>query len=240
VTYISRLLLDPRNAAVHRDLANCQKLHCTILSGFPRADRVGAREHFKILYRLENDSPSIGIPVLVQSECRPDWRELPADYLAAGNGELENPACKSLDTMYGQLHTGQTLRFRLRANPTRKICTKSGPHGEKRNGKRVPLRTDEERLSWLQHKGAVGGFELVQVRSSPTVPNTRVAPESGSRGTRSDTGTLTFASVLFEGELRIIDPGHFRQTLENGLGPGKAYGFGLLSVARPRPEPQDM
>jgi CRISPR system Cascade subunit CasE len=234
MTYVSRLLLNPRNAAVQRDLANCQKLHCTILTAFPRSEGAGARKHFKVLYRVESDSGIAGIPVLVQSECWPDWHELPPTYLADVNGASENPAWKSLDAVYDQLQVGQTLRFRLRANPTRKICTKTGPDDKKRNGKRVPLRTDEQRLSWLQRKGASGGFELIQVRSSLIVPNTRVAPESRSRGTRSATGTLTFASVLFEGELRITDPGRFRQTLENGIGAAKAYGFGLLSVAPAR------
>ena len=43
---------------------------------------------------------------------------------------------------------------------------------------------------------------------------------------------LTFGDVLFEGRLRVTDAALFRQTLEHGIGSGKAYGFGLLSVAR--------
>jgi CRISPR system Cascade subunit CasE len=42
---------------------------------------------------------------------------------------------------------------------------------------------------------------------------------------------LTFVSVLFEGRLRVTDPGKFRATLERGVGSAKAYGFGLLSIA---------
>ena len=43
---------------------------------------------------------------------------------------------------------------------------------------------------------------------------------------------LTFGDVLFEGRLVVTDAALFRQTLERGIGSGKAYGFGLLSVAR--------
>lgn len=42
---------------------------------------------------------------------------------------------------------------------------------------------------------------------------------------------LTFGDVLFEGRLMVTDAALFRQTLEQGIGSGKAYGFGLLSVA---------
>jgi CRISPR system Cascade subunit CasE len=37
--------------------------------------------------------------------------------------------------------------------------------------------------------------------------------------------------VLYEGELEVTDTAAFRQALEKGIGSGKAYGFGLLSVA---------
>jgi CRISPR system Cascade subunit CasE len=39
-------------------------------------------------------------------------------------------------------------------------------------------------------------------------------------------------SFLFEGELTVIDEIEFRRTLVAGIGSGKAFGFGLLSVAR--------
>jgi CRISPR system Cascade subunit CasE len=45
---------------------------------------------------------------------------------------------------------------------------------------------------------------------------------------------MTFGSVLFEGVLQVTDPDGFRETLATGIGSGKAYGFGLLSIAPPR------
>jgi len=38
-------------------------------------------------------------------------------------------------------------------------------------------------------------------------------------------------AVLFEGVIEVEDPVRARTTLERGLGPGKAVGLGLLSVA---------
>ena len=41
----------------------------------------------------------------------------------------------------------------------------------------------------------------------------------------------THLSVLFEGLLRITDETCFLETLVRGIGSGKAFGFGLLSIA---------
>ncbi len=42
---------------------------------------------------------------------------------------------------------------------------------------------------------------------------------------------LTFASVLFDGDLVVLDKMLFLEALSGGIGTGKAYGFGLLSIA---------
>ncbi|KPH98712.1 CRISPR-associated protein, Cse3 family [Actinobacteria bacterium OV450] len=42
-------------------------------------------------------------------------------------------------------------------------------------------------------------------------------------------------SVTFEGRLRITDPGLLTEHLLAGIGPSKAYGCGLLTLA-PLPE----
>lgn len=54
-------------------------------------------------------------------------------------GQHQNPACRCLDVPYQSLGTGAALVFRLRANPTRKIDTKTGPDGQRNNGQRVEL-----------------------------------------------------------------------------------------------------
>jgi len=37
-------------------------------------------------------------------------------------------------------------------------------------------------------------------------------------------------SVLFEGSFRLNDLGALKNLLESGIGPAKAFGFGLLSI----------
>ena len=42
-------------------------------------------------------------------------------------------------------------------------------------------------------------------------------------------GRVTVEGVRFDGVLRVTDAGLFRAAVEAGVGPGRAYGFGLLS-----------
>lgn len=228
---LSRLILNPRAREVIRDVADCQQMHRTILSAFPQASGP-ARAEFGILFRI--DYPRDGTPILlVQSRERPDWSKLPPFYVAK---PLEPGDVKDISEAYASIQAGSKLRFRLRANPTRRIDTKSGPDGKRRNGKRVELRTEAQQLDWLRRKGADHGFEVLSVGTSKGVPNVRINDEGKSHGyrinrTARDKSPLTFASVLFDGVLRVTDPEAFRLALEQGFGPAKAYGFGMLSVA---------
>ncbi len=240
--FLSRLFLNPRNRDVRRDLADCHDLHRTLLSAFPQAQTKPARDEFGLLYRVEINPRSGAVAAIVQSQITPDWRELPDGYLLDGEN---NPACKAVDGAYGALCEGRQLIFRLRANPTRKIDTKTKPDGKKNNGKRVEIRGEENQIAWLQRKAEQHGFRLLSVSVNPGVANVRITPENkvfGWRGSDSDGQSyngntkrrLTFGAVLFEGSLEITDAEKFRQTLADGIGSGKAYGFGLLSIAPAR------
>jgi CRISPR system Cascade subunit CasE len=232
--YLSRLILNPRSRAARRDIADCHDLHRTILSAFSQKenDSSGARHQFGMLHRLDIDRRSGRVTLLVQSRERPDWSRLPDDYLE--ETDTENPACKPIEEIYNSLRPGARLTFRLRANPTRKIDTRSGPDGKRRNGKRVDLRREGDRIAWLKRKAEASGFRLLSVRLNNDVVNLRAQPENKFTGKRVQTGRLTFGSILFEGELEVTNSEAFLQALVSGIGSGKAYGFGLLSIAPAR------
>jgi CRISPR system Cascade subunit CasE len=68
------------------------------------------------------------------------------------------------------------------------------------------------------------------------VRDARAANQEKARGWRPGRdGTaampLRFGAVSFEGRLEVTDLDAFRVTLRDGIGSGKAFGFGLLSVA---------
>jgi len=199
----------------------------------------GARQEFGVLYRVDYDRGSGRSTLLVQSGFEPDWNVLPSDYLVQIDNGFSNPACKKIDGSIEALEPGMRLVFKLRANPTKKIGTKSGPNGERHNGRRVELRSEQDQLNWLRRRGEASGFQLATVRLQPDLPNVRAQDEGrrelkarGHRGNGEDRQMLTFFSVLYEGELVVADAALFRRALSEGIGPGKAYGFGLLSIAR--------
>ena len=235
---LSKLILNPRSNQVRRDLSDCQSLHRRILSAFPKVtgESAKAREHFGVLHRLDlsTDSEQSRLVLLVQSNIEPDWTVLPEDYCLEIGGEA-NPVCKLVAQHYATMQSGMTLLFRLRANPTRRISSRCESEKNPRfYGRRVELYREEEQIAWLGRKAEAHGFRLLAVNVNRDVPNLNTIPESKIRGRRSDTEKpVAFGSVLFEGRLAVTDADRFHAALVQGIGSGKAYGFGLLSIARP-------
>lgn len=221
--FLTLMRLDASSPDVQRDLRDPQGLHRRVMAGFPSIldPEQKSREHFGVLHRLEIERKTGRILLYVQSQMQPEWAILPKGYLS--DDGMPNPGVKPVKTAFESLQAGQALRFRLRANPTRKIDTKSGPNGERRNGRRVPLAGIEQQVAWLQRKAQANGFELLQVT---------VAATGATELSRSHSTGRTFQGVVFEGRLVIRDAERFRGALEQGIGPGKAFGFGLLSIGR--------
>ena len=229
--YLSRLVLDPRSREAGRDLGDVHQMHRTVMSAFPQfKEQGGARSGLSVLHRLDIDQRGSNIALLVQSGSSPDWSCLPEGYLFNLDREGRNPATKSISDALVSLHRGQVLRFRLRANPTRKIDTKSGPNGQRRNGKRVDLRTESQQIEWLSRRADRAGFRLVPAYPDGNAPAVRVGASEKLRG-RTTNRLVTLAGVLFDGLLEVADPDKLRLAIREGIGPGKAFGCGLLSLA---------
>ncbi len=221
--YLSLLRLDYRSSQVLRDVRDVVRLHKLVMSAFPDIldPEVEARAYYGVLHRLEIDTSRGGITLYVQSAIEPDWSDL-AGYLLPGTAALPNPAVRSVAGAYAGIREGRMLRFRLQANPTRKVDTKSGPDGKRRNGRRVLLGRPEQQMEWLARKAEESGFVLLEAR----LAGDGHVPGRGHQGVRE----VTVQPVLFEGRLRVTDVGRFAAALRQGIGPGKAWGCGLLSV----------
>lgn len=126
---------------------------------------------------------------------------------------------------------GDRVRFRLRANPVVKINgSRHRPRipkadfeagGERRE--RAFIKAHED---WLAHKIGDAAADV----SVPTLVTgwawgwrTRHEPQPSQR--------MQWWSVLFEGTFRVKDTAALHNHLETGIGPAKAFGFGLLSIA---------
>lgn len=226
--FLSQLALNIRDRLARRDLASPYEMHRTLMNSYPYP-RV---EHqCDLLFRVEPSKN--GVPtVLVQTRELPDWSGQSDSYL------LRAPESKPFDFA---VTPGQRLRFRLRANPTKRVASKNERLGSVMAGKRVGLATEFDQIQWLLRKASAGGFripgEWVDAKDPETgepvqLPNFRVdaIPEGNARNDKKDQAGK-FIAVRFEGVLIVTDPTLFQAAVVGGIGSGKAFGFGLLSVA---------
>lgn len=250
--FLSRLILNPDSRQVWSELAQPYEMHKTLMRAFPKATddaMAKARDEFGVLFRADIDGPGDApdIRVYVQSLVEPDWSFLDGrpGYLLP-RADFPNPVSQDISGVYQQLHEGQVLTFRLRANPTKRIGrVMTGDASLK--GKRVGLLREEEQIVWLIRKGQErekdkpGGFEVLmkevedergEVRQ---VPHISVRPEGKQFGRKREAGIsqqITHLAVRFDGLLSITDAEAFRESMAEGIGSAKAYGFGLMSLAK--------
>ncbi len=153
------------------------------------------------LYRLD------GRDLLMQSPLQPDRSALLADQ------QLETRRFSP------ELAVDRLLSFRLLAAPARR---------EKVSRRLVALIRPEELAGWLARKGAAGGFAVLeQCVARRELCAVRRYEDEDAPGKGE---LLTFNAAEYRGVLRVTDSAAFAQTLANGCGRGKAFGFGLLSV----------
>lgn len=218
--FLSRLRPHPRDLLVLRDLGDPGHLHRTLMRAFPSTDVPQPRAHFGVLFRQEIEGGHAML--LVQSQHQPDWDQLPEGYLLSHE-------TRDATGVADAVTEGRVFRFRLMANPSRKSAAHRPDESPPRNSRRVALTGDDERHAWLVARGLRSGFALagdgahdgVRIDSQPALTG-------GSQRGRSG---IVVRTVLFEGRLRVVDPDGLRQALREGIGPAKAYGCGLLSLA---------
>lgn len=206
--YLSQLVLNPCSRRVQKELRNPYEMHRTLSRAF--GDGQTAYGDARCLFRVEPAHPQI--VVLVQSLVEPVWN----DQWQRDAYLLQPPRIKVLDW---QAVPDQCLRFRLRGNPAKRVS--SSREGDKLAGKRVQLYQEEEQLAWLSRKGQAAGFIVRDCRVSAVARQV----------SRKEGKTLVHQAVLFDGRLSVTNPDTFNQALASGIGAGKGFGFGLLSLA---------
>ncbi|MBI9051880.1 MAG: type I-E CRISPR-associated protein Cas6/Cse3/CasE [Anaerolineaceae bacterium] len=209
---LSKLLLSPNSRLVRKELGNQYELHRSLMSAFPNQIN---REAAALLYRLESsrDPLRMGIPILVQSITEPDWRSLESrtDYLFC------SPVLKKVVPQPQGMQG--TFRFTLRANPTQR---------NSQSRKLIPIQQDVQLVEWINSKASQNGFSIVDesllIRKAP--PLLIHKPENGKML------RIQIQVTDFSGLLQITDSQMFLQAWQTGIGRGKSFGCGMLSLAR--------
>jgi CRISPR system Cascade subunit CasE len=118
-------------------------------------------------------------------------------------------------------------RFQLCANPTKKVASRADGTVTK-NGRRVPLGAREELVEWIRRKGEQGGFTIDEAMLRTF---SRGREYFQKRDWSGNGVTGLHSAVEFQGVLTVTDPAKFYETFARGIGPAKAFGFGLLVIA---------
>lgn len=218
--YLSRVEIDINNRYKTRNLTHLGAYHNWVEQSFPQ--EIANKERLRHLWRI--DQLGIKKYLLVLSENKPDLKEL-EKYGVSGTA-----ATKSYDSFLDSLKVGQTLRFRLTANPTHQVRRFPGDQG----GHVVPHVTVAQQCKWLLDRSEKSGFELLEQPASVfEAEQLRKAFNVTNREypiVRKDHKTVRLSRVTFEGVLRITDIIAFKNVMKKGIGRKKAYGMGLLTV----------
>ena len=223
--YLSKLVLNPRNRAVQRDIYNCQSMHKRVMSAFDNLTVSNPRKKIGVLYRLNTVQYGNAVVLLIQSGVLPDWSVLSKNYLVEG---VENLAVKDITKLFESLKLGLHYAFELVACPTKKVGTITKEErlaGRKGNGRRIPLKGFEARMEWLEKKGNDHGFCIITADA---------APQPATYGVHAikDIEKMKHQGVVYRGVLKITELSLFKEVMQMGIGPARAYGFGMIMLYR--------
>ncbi|MFK0025642.1 type I-E CRISPR-associated protein Cas6/Cse3/CasE [Streptomyces sp. NPDC090798] len=223
---LTRIRLNRRSRAVRRDLTDTARLHKTVM--LLAADALGEhpRQKAGLLFRLEDATDDTPPTLLIQSHQPPDLTRLPQDY---GSAET-----RALHPMFQALTPGRAVRYRITANASavRRVLDDHQPVNNKYGRKTVALYGDDA-LAWWQRRAHQAGLALTTTDTTPARFRHPHKPPNLSTGPGEADHAPGPSHVLtrFDGLATITDPDQLRHALLTGIGRGKPYGAGLLSLA---------
>ncbi|WP_042281862.1 type I-E CRISPR-associated protein Cas6/Cse3/CasE [Nocardiopsis alba] len=222
MTWLTKITPDLSSRSARAAFANAGELHRMLIglasSQLGEETMPSPRRHAGLLFRV--DEGHTGPALLVQSHERLDLTRVD------GIGEA---AERDLSPFLDGLEKGREVRYRLAAAPSKRLG-KSEKNAERlgdraRPGVRAytrPLYGEDAERWWLD-RAEGHGLESRQVLSTGLGPALDPG-KSGRRGVRLQV-------TRFDGYAVITDPDAVRRAVVEGVGRGKSFGCGLLSLA---------
>lgn len=206
--YLSRAELDPARRNTMTALVSPQKFHGAVESSFEGERR-------RRLWRLDQLGGKLYL--LLLSEEIPDLTDL-CQQFGSGSGAETRDYTPLLDRVTAK----SCWNFRLTANPTHS-CKKTEDLYAR--GALKPCYLEVEQKQWLCEQAKKHGFEV-------TEDSFIVAKKQTYHFKKSGVQEVTLLAVTYEGVLQVTEPDKFKTMLCEGLGRGKAYGLGLMTIVR--------
>lgn len=216
--YLTRFEINTARRGARFLLASPQRLHAAVHAGFPTLNAT-EEEHGRLLWRLDRHEHTTLLYIVSQQ--RPDLTHLVEQ---AGWPSLPHWDSRDYEPLLRRLTAGQRWAFRLTANPV-----SSRPKSEdSTRSQRFGHVTVAQQTAWLLDRTERHGF--VVPKGTHDEPDVAVCRRETLRFDRQG-HTVTLATAVFEGLLDVTDPNALRHSLIRGIGAGKGYGCGLLTLA---------
>ncbi len=207
--YLSRIALDTGRRETMRALYTPSMLHGAVEASFPgerarRLWRVDALRGQTYLLLLSGEKPELSG---VQAQFGfPDRTWETKDY----------------QQLLDRIQEKSQWRFRLACNPT-----KSVPAGEGKRGRVEAIAIAARQREWLARQGTRHGFSVAEEGFDVVSSEWKRFSKGNEKGRE-----VVLLQAVFEGRLTVTDADAFKRTLTQGIGRGKAYGLGMMTVMR--------
>jgi CRISPR system Cascade subunit CasE len=227
--YLTRFRVNTARIPARRLLSSPQALHAAVMSSFaepPSNDDNGPR----VLWRIDHNSRA-QTNLYIVSPARPDLTHLveQAGWPTTGRWETF-----PYHTFLSRLSAGDRWAFRLTANPV---------HSARRNDDEPTKITAHvnarHQLQWLLQRQDAAGFKVVtktpERRLAPGLDDQELAIHNRRQlafKKRGHNKPVTIVTVTYDGRLEVTDPDALRRALTRGIGKAKAYGCGLMTLAK--------
>lgn len=214
MVYLSRIALNAKRVETMRAISSPQVLHGAVERGF-------AENRQRSLWRI--DWVGHTCYLLVLSSEKPNFSHIVEQF---GYPDSERQwLTKEYAPLLERLQLGQIWQFRLRANPVRSSSDKKD--AESGRGKVFAHITPEQQRQWLLKRASACGF-ILEEHTFDVVDTQWKKFRKG----KDRSHEITLRTATFEGILKISDLEKFKKSLLSGVGRAKAYGCGLLTIAR--------
>ncbi|MFD8462381.1 type I-E CRISPR-associated protein Cas6/Cse3/CasE [Streptomyces antimycoticus] len=205
---LTRIILNRHHRRARNDLAYRPGLHKTMMRLLPHPDGPHPRKAGGLLFRLD---PGLDPVLLVQTADTPHLAGLPDGY-----GDITT---RDLTPILTGLTPHLPVRYRITAAPVVSRSADAVPHpvtGRLR-GKLTPL-TGPDAIAWWQRRAPAAGLHLTSLPAAAPCPFPSPRPGPYERLTQ------------FDGTATISEPALLATAIREGIGRGKAYGAGLLTL----------
>lgn len=207
--FLTQLRYNTTSSDVQRDLRSPRNMHRTLMRLIPDALSDTPRADSGLLYRLTPGAPP---HALILTHLQPQLDNLPDGYTL-------HAVTKNITDTYRNLTAGTRVRFAVDANLIR---------SEPRPGQRG------QKISITSENGAADWWHNRQHRLGLTTTSLTITKQPLLRVLRDDKPDARMPVMRITGTATINNPEHLRHTLLHGIGKGKSWGLGLLTIAAAR------